>query len=277
MDYFKFYADKAERAIKAQPQDYIKDGLLHCGDCHTPKQCVVSVLGEDRSVMCLCQCESEKIQAVKRANERQKRLDRAELLCNEKGFPLGELHGKTFENDDGNNPVLIASARRYAEQFNEYLKEGKGLLLFGDVGNGKSYAAACIVNHLLKQGIPAAMTNFARISNGAMGLIEGRQAYFDSFNKLALLAIDDLFAERDTSTMEETIHAVIDARSRAGLPIVVTTNRTAAQLKNAADISERRIISRIMGMTHPVQVSGTDRRIERQKAEYCDYKEKLGL
>lgn len=277
MDYFKFVSDRAERAIKAKPQDYTEGGLLHCGDCGTPKQCTVEVLGEQRTVMCLCRCEAERMQAEKNETERQKKMDRAAELCGAMGFARLETHSQTFANDDGGNPELMTAARNYAENFSEYLSSGKGLLLFGDVGTGKSYAAACIVNYLVERGIPAAITNFARISNKAIGLFEGRQEYYDSFNKLALLAIDDLFSERDTKSMDETIHAVIDARARSGLPIIVTTNRTAEQLRNAADIGERRIISRIMGMTHPIRVAGADRRIDRQRAEYGGYKDKLGL
>ena len=39
---FKEYATaleaRANEAIKTEEGDYIKDGLLHCGKCNTPKQ-----------------------------------------------------------------------------------------------------------------------------------------------------------------------------------------------------------------------------------------------
>lgn len=41
----------------------------------------------------------------------------------------------------------------------------KGLLLYGGVGTGKTFAAACIVNALIDTGRPCLMTNFARVLN----------------------------------------------------------------------------------------------------------------
>ena len=63
--------------------------------------------------------------------------------------------------------------------------ENLGLLLWGDVGTGKSFVAACIVNALLEQGIPVLMTNFSKILNqmGAM-YSEERYRYIASFFQL---------------------------------------------------------------------------------------------
>lgn len=42
------------------------------------------------------------------------------------------------------------------------------MLLWGDVGTGKSYMAACIANALLEQEKRVLMTNFTAISNGVL-------------------------------------------------------------------------------------------------------------
>ena len=44
-------------------------------------------------------------------------------------------------------------------------KNGSGLLIWGDVGTGKSFFAGCIANALLEKGVPVLMTNFSRILN----------------------------------------------------------------------------------------------------------------
>ena len=41
---------KAEAANSAAAGDYMQDGLLHCGKCHTPKQCYVEVFGNIRKI-----------------------------------------------------------------------------------------------------------------------------------------------------------------------------------------------------------------------------------
>ena len=43
-------------AAVADTGDYVKDGLLHCGKCHTPKECRISVDGAEMVVGCLCDC-----------------------------------------------------------------------------------------------------------------------------------------------------------------------------------------------------------------------------
>ena len=55
-----------------------------------------------------------------------------------------------FTNDDGSNPYM-KYAKQYVEHWDEVKKKGMGMLLWGDVGTGKSYMAACIANALLEQ------------------------------------------------------------------------------------------------------------------------------
>ena len=43
----------------------------------------------------------------------------------------------------------LAKARGYAQNWDEFKQAGIGLLLFGNVGTGKSYAAGCIANALI--------------------------------------------------------------------------------------------------------------------------------
>jgi DNA replication protein DnaC len=171
----------------------------------------------------------------------------------------------------------MEAARRYAINFDEFRKQGKGLLLFGTVGTGKTYAAACIANALIDRGIPVLMTNFARIANTVGGMWEGKQEYYDSLNKFPLLILDDLAAERKTEYMSEIVFNVIDARYRAGLPLIITTNLTSEELKHPSDISYQRTFSRLLEMCLPVEVKGKDKRLERLKADIQPMKDLLGL
>ena len=268
---------RATESIRTYDGDYVgDDGLLRCGKCHTPKQCRVKMFGEERTPPCLCQCAMDRKkheeEGRKRA-ERDARIQKLRVTC----FPESDMQSWTFANADGSNSRIMTAARNYAVNFKEFLKSGKGLLLFGTVGTGKTYAAACIANALIDDGYPVLMTNFARIANTVSGMWEGKQEYYDSLNKFPLLILDDLAAERKTEYMSEVVFNVIDARSRAKLPTIITTNLTSEELKHPADISYQRTFSRLLEMCIPVKVEGVDKRIERLKADIQPMKDLLGL
>ena len=268
---------KAAERITTEPDDYIgEDGLLYCGKCHTKKQTRVFLLGEERTPPCLCKCRQEQREREEAEHKRILFEDKVKRL-RQMGFPEREMQEWTFANADGSNEKLISAAQRYVDNFKEFRKNGKGLLLFVTVGTGKTFISACIANALIDRGYPVLMTNFARIANTVSGMWEGKQEYYDSLNDYQLLVLDDLAAERKTEYMSEIVFNVIDARYRAGLPLIVTTNLTSEELKHPADISYQRTFSRLLEMCIPVEVEGKDKRLEKLKADIKPMKDLLGL
>ena len=169
-------------------------------------------------------------------------------------------------------------AKRYVEQWKKVKAENLGLLLWGDVGTGKSFVAACIANALLDQGILVLMTNFSKILNqmGAM-YSEERYRYIASFSNYSLLILDDLGIERSTEYALEQVYAVIDERYKSGLPVIITTNLKIAEIRNPQDVAYARIYSRILEMCTPVRISGEDRRKSIGKEKQQVVKEVLDL
>lgn len=268
---------RAAESIKAEQDDYIgADGLLYCGKCHTRKQTRVTFFGVEKTPYCLCKCEVDKREAEENERKRIAFLHTVAKIRRE-GFPEADMQNWSFDKADGSNDKLMNAARKYAENFDEFRKNGKGLLLFGTVGTGKTYAAACIANALIDKGVPVLMTNFARIANTVGGMWEGKQEYYDSLNRYPLLILDDLAAERKTEYMSEIVFNVIDSRYRAGLPLIVTTNLTSEELKHPSDISYQRTFSRLLEMCLPVKVEGKDKRLEKLKADIQPMKDLLGL
>lgn len=272
----------ARRAAEANPPeqgDYEVGGLLYCGKCGTPKQCFVNnpfKAGRVDVRSCMCKCRVEEMKA---RDEAAKQAENARRIRDMRriGFPDEKMREWTFDHDDGANEKVMTAMRRYVENFPEMLDKGKGLLLYGDVDTGKTFAAACVVNALIDNGQPCLLTNFTRISNTLMGMFDGKQAYIDGFNRFALLAIDDLRTERNTEYMGEIVYDIINNRYMAGLPLIVTTNLTGAQLKNPSDIRDQRIYSRLLGMCIPVEVNGVHRRRKKLADEYKGYADMLGL
>lgn len=274
---FRNIEKRASGAIKQENGDYLSDdGLLMCGKCHTPKQVRIEVFGEIRTPMCLCQCAKAHLEAEAEERQRQERMERIRGL-RKMGFSDADMQGWTFANDDNSNKRVSEIARRYAENFEEMKNRGKGLMLYGTVGTGKTFIAACIANALIDKGVPALVTNFARLTNTIGGMYEGKQQYIDGLSRFDLLVIDDLASERDTEYMNEIVFQIIDSRYRSDLPLIVTTNLTAEEIKHPAEVKRQRIFSRLLEMCIPVEVKGADRRKEALKSDFNELKDLLGL
>ena len=172
----------------------------------------------------------------------------------------------TFENSD--KTELLTMAENYAKHFQEFRRNGKGLLLHGTVGTGKSHMAACIANRLIDEGYWVLMTNFATVVNHLQSSFEGRQEYINSLNKYSLLILDDLGAERNTEFMQEQVFNIIDSRYRSGLPMIITSNLTMQELMETKNITCQRIYDRILERCHPIEVKGESRRIAKVREDF---------
>ena len=270
---------EASRDSHYEKGDYLnEDGLLMCGKCHTPKQCrfIAKWDGKEKKPYTPCVCERERQNAEEQARQAQDlriEVNRLRKL----GFPDAEMRDWTFASDDGTNKTASDIAHRYVDNFTEMKRHGKGLLFHGPVGSGKTFLAAAIANELISQGRPCMVTNFARITNTLQGMFEGKQRYLDDFNRLDLLVIDDLSAERDTSFMNEMIFNIIDARYRSGKPLIITTNLSKEELINQPNTDKQRIYSRLVEMCFPVEVKNVDRRKKKAQEDSADLRRLLNL
>lgn len=257
--------------------DYIdSDGLLCCGKCNTRKQKRLELLGKEVTVMIPCKCREEELDRQEAEDKERNRIADISRM-KETGFQDKTMRDCTFENDDGSNQWLTNIAKSYVENFEEMKNGNKGLLFFGGVGVGKTYASACIANALIEKGYPCLVTNFARLINNMENMRNNKQEFLDELNDYDLLVIDDFASERNTEYMQEFVYQIIDSRYRSGLPIIITTNLTSQELKNPADMSKQRIYSRLLGMCMPIDVKGTDRRKKTLINDYGKYAKLLGL
>ena len=256
--------------------EYIgENGLLFCSVCRTPKQCRVNMLGKPAVVPCICQCEKERLEKEKKRQEAEELQRRIQRL---KANGIQEKHLLDWRFDVAENTRDIQRARKYVENWQKVKAENLGLLLWGSVGTGKSFIAACIANALLEQGVPVLMTNFSKILNQMGGMYsDDRYQYIAPFSHYPLLIIDDLGIERNTEYALEQVYAVIDERYKAGLPVIITTNLTMEELRQPEDVAHARIYSRVLEMCTPVQITGEDRRQKIGSRKQSVVKEVLDL
>ena len=257
--------------------DYLEDGLIHCGKCNTPKECRISFVGTETIVTCLCKCavkerEDEKIKFEQSQIQIEKDRKRAECFDNK------TLWGYTFDACEIKDTQMYKTAKKYAENFEVLKDDAQGLLFFGNVGYGKTYIAASIANALIDKGYSCYMGTMSGIASiMSSGRDEAKREFYKSIKEYDLFIIDDLGAERDTSYMDEMVYTVIDRRYHSHLPTIITTNMDLDELKKPQTAARKRILSRLYEMCIFVEVKGKDRRRVENMERYNKYKDLLEL
>ena len=256
-----------------------EDGFLHCKKCGGRRQREVDLPdGNKMTVSCGCRCMKEDWdakEAKRKAEEEAMRIESLRTLA----FPDSDCNMLqcTFDKDDGTRPDVTAGMKNYCENFPYLRRLGKGILLYGTVGTGKSFFAACIVNDLVSKGYRCMMTTFPRLTNQISALWDGKQEFIDDLTRYDLIAIDDLGIERDTEYMNEHITMIVDALYRAKVPLVITSNYTPKQMKGESEIRRQRIYDRLIEQCHPVEMSGESRRVIKGRKDYLEMKKLLGV
>lgn len=244
-------------------EDDYKDetGLLTCAKCHTHKECVVTFLGKEKIVPCLCRCEAEKYNASVKQNEDRQRLHRVREL-RRFGFSREEYKDWSFANDDRQYAKISDFCLKYVNNFAAMKKDGIGLIFHGSVGVGKTFYACCIANALIEREYSVFVTSLPELVNG---MSDRRDTIIHILMNYSLVVIDDLGVERETEYSMEKVYEIIDARYKSGKPLIVTTNLTKDEIENPSDIKYKRIYDRISEMCMPIFVRGESRR--KKKAE----------
>lgn len=278
IDILNMVAEKAAMANPINPEDYMgNDGLIYCGKCHTPKQSRIE-LPEFLKARCTdivfveCDCQKAKSAYEDELKKRQENEHRR-TMC----FSDYKMTEWCFENDDGKGDShAMQVAKNYVKNFEKMEEDGVGLLIYGDVGVGKSFMAACIANALIDNGENVVMTDFTTIINDLWNC-DKRTEYLRKLNDTSLLVIDDLGRENDSPHNIGIIASVLDTRCRSQRPLILTSNLSPDALKENCTITLKRIYSRIFELCLPVEFEGVDRRQLKTLVNKAKYQDILGL
>ncbi|MBQ8397492.1 MAG: ATP-binding protein [Clostridia bacterium] len=248
--------------------DYIGEGgLIYCGRCRTPRQYVMQKdnLLHGLTLPISCQCR-EAARAARDREQFDRRVDELRRRC----FPSPAMTEWTFSRDNGRCGQMQI-AQRYVAKWPEITAKNYGLFLWGDVGTGKSYLAGCIANAILARGIAVKMTSFPDLLAELSADLDGRASRIRELAEYPLLILDDFGVERSTDFAQELIFAVVDARSRARKPLIVTSNLTPEQLKQPTGTMQARIFDRIRAMCLPLHIRGENQRERERDEKYAAF------
>ncbi len=182
------------------------------------------------------------------------RLSRASFVAFEEGPHNAEALAvaKKWLAIDTPFPGEINCGRLYSA-YNAPIKDRPSLIIVGAIGSGKSYLAACLYRELkAKERESALWLNAASLIAQVRHGFSDKEAGSLAGDKIKVagwapvLFLDDLgkvHPGKDVSWIEEQFYALIDARYRAALPTVVTTEWKAEALTKRVGES---VVSRLM-------------------------------
>ena len=197
---------------KPRDGDFVKDGITYCGICGKPRNGFRSFPAPTNDnpdatitlkMAFSCDCdkadderEQAEIQAKKDLEEIEKL--RSVSLMDDR---MKESRFESFEATKYNSRNLKL-CKRYVERFDEMIKNNQGLILWGDVGTGKSFAASCIANALLDKKYPVVMTSFVKIiaarESSIWNTMRRRRRWKEEFTVQEREACTKLFSQAHT-------------------------------------------------------------------------------
>ena len=262
--------EAAKQNISQEPGDYVEDGRLFCGKCHTAKQ----TLSFGRLVMCVCSCAAK---AAAEAESQQREREKFERIARLRISGLRDEKNRSARFETAELSPQMEACRRYAERFGEFCEENMGLLLWGAPGTGKTFAASCIANSLIDSLAPVMQTSFSKIIAELQADSKSTRQILDGLGQYDVLILDDLGTERQSPYALQLMYDVVDARYNDRKPLIVTTNLSLSDLKNPPDMAHQRIFGRIQEMCTPIRFDGENRRAVAAEAKLKAARSILGV
>lgn len=239
------------------PADYLKP-KYYCKKCQDR--------GYTEYRRCDCLLNLLKKYSIEKLNEQANLPD-----CDFNHFSLEYYRGK--KDADGDDCFEIMKSiyefcKNYAESFS---LKSESLLMYGKTGVGKTHLSLSIAKAVAERGFNAAYGSIVNlltiIEREHFGKVS-EEENMDTVNLLInadLLVLDDLGAEFSSQFYESVTYNIINSRINLGLPTIISTNLTAAELQKKYN---ERIISRIFGEFSTLYLVGEDiRQVKRLNGE----------
>ncbi|MBX7246127.1 MAG: ATP-binding protein [Candidatus Sumerlaeaceae bacterium] len=212
------------------------------------------VLTDEGAAPCECQRDTETYRAYRAARIPRK-------------FYMKTLD--SFQAKNARQREILMASKEFAKSFRSQASDhpGKGLLLVGKEGTGKTHIAVSILKDVIGRGftglywnVPELFLELRRLMNTSSELTEAD--IFDEALSIDLLVLDDLGAERSSDYVTERLYVMVNGRYEHDLATIITTNKTLEELRQQLGA---RIVSRICEMCIPIEFPEGDFRLKNMK------------
>lgn len=205
-----------------------------------------------------CKCQRDAKAGITRAEKseaRRRAIQDNTMVC----FPAYALRNETYAKNQEN--FFIRKVKGYANKWPQMKRQGKGLLLIGTSGSGKTIASLCLANDLLQREVKVLFKVQPEIIGEAQADLNERNKYIQSLiYDYGLLILDDLNLSVLTPAGIEILFQVIDGRVKAKRPLVVTSNASRAEIQKNHHGQDRHIFDRLREACYIVEDCSHDYR-----------------
>jgi DNA replication protein DnaC len=169
----------------------------------------------------------------------QAKADAISKMLGRSGIPE-RFKGRDFDNynaaSDGQKSAL-KTACAYAQNFDEMLKHGTGLVFCGKPGTGKTHLATAIANHIIHNGRSAVFVSAIRVARTVKETYRKNsetteQQAIDFWVRPDLLILDEIGIQLGTETEKIILFEILNGRYEQVRPTIVISNLLEAELNN---------------------------------------------